>query len=71
VDFCAIFDQDDPRELLRVVRPGILAKGGEYTLAGVVGRRLVEGWGGRVVLLPHVRGWSSSRVRSSVRGERE
>ena len=71
VDFCAIFDQDDPRELLRAARPHILAKGGEYTLAGVVGRRLVEGWGGRVVLLPHVGGWSSSRVRSSVRGERQ
>lgn len=62
VDLCAIFPQGDPRALLRVVRPDILAKGSEYTLAGVVGRRMVEGWGGRVILLPHLEGWSSTQV---------
>jgi D-beta-D-heptose 7-phosphate kinase/D-beta-D-heptose 1-phosphate adenosyltransferase len=62
VDFCAIFGQDDPRALLRVVRPDVLAKGSEYPLSGVVGRRMVEGWGGRVVLVPHVEGWSSTQV---------
>jgi D-beta-D-heptose 7-phosphate kinase/D-beta-D-heptose 1-phosphate adenosyltransferase len=62
VDFCAIFGQDDPRALLRAVRPDILAKGSEYSLSAVVGRRMVEGWGGRVILLPHVEGWSSTQV---------
>jgi len=62
VDLCAVFSQDDPRPLLRVVRPDVLAKGSEYTMAGVVGRRMVEGWGGRVILLPHLEGWSSSQV---------
>ena len=62
VDLCAIFSQQDPRALLRVVRPDVLAKGSEYSLAGVVGRRMVEGWGGRVILLPHLEGWSSTQV---------
>jgi rfaE bifunctional protein nucleotidyltransferase chain/domain len=62
VDLCAIFPQEDPRVLLRVVRPDVLAKGSEYSLSGVVGRRMVEGWGGRVILLPHVEGWSSTQV---------
>src|SRR5271169_826851 len=62
VDLCAVFPQDDPRELLRVVRPDVLAKGSEYSLAEVVGRRMVEGWGGRVILLPHLEGWSSTRM---------
>jgi D-beta-D-heptose 7-phosphate kinase/D-beta-D-heptose 1-phosphate adenosyltransferase len=73
VDFCVIFEQDDPRALLRVVRPDVLAKGSEYSLSGVVGRRMVEGWGGRVVLVPHVEGWSSTQVirklGSRTRGE--
>jgi rfaE bifunctional protein nucleotidyltransferase chain/domain len=64
VDLCVIFDQPDPTALLRVVRPAILAKGGEYSLADVVGREIVEGSGGRVVLIPHVEGWSSSEVIS-------
>jgi D-glycero-beta-D-manno-heptose 1-phosphate adenylyltransferase len=62
VDLCAIFSQDDPRALLRVVRPDVLAKGSEYSLSGIVGKRMVEGWGGRAVLLPHVEGWSSTQV---------
>lgn len=67
VDLCVIFEQDDPRALLSVARPDILAKGSEYRLSGVVGRRLVEGWGGRVVLLPHVSGFSSTAVVKGLR----
>jgi rfaE bifunctional protein nucleotidyltransferase chain/domain len=62
VDLCVIFGQADPRALLRVVKPDILAKGSEYSLSGVVGKRMVEGGGGRVILLPHVEGWSSTQV---------
>jgi D-beta-D-heptose 7-phosphate kinase/D-beta-D-heptose 1-phosphate adenosyltransferase len=62
VDLCVIFDQPDPRSLLRKLRPSVLAKGSEYSLGGVVGRKLVEGWGGRVALVPHVRGWSATEV---------
>jgi rfaE bifunctional protein nucleotidyltransferase chain/domain len=73
VDFCVIFGQDDPRALLRVVRPDVLVKGSEYALSDVVGRRLVTGWGGRVMLLPHIEGWSSTelirRLGSRLRGD--
>jgi rfaE bifunctional protein nucleotidyltransferase chain/domain len=62
VDLCVIFEQDDPRALLAVVRPDVLAKGSEYRLSGVVGRRLVEGWGGKVVLVPYVSGFSSTAL---------
>jgi rfaE bifunctional protein nucleotidyltransferase chain/domain len=67
VDFCAIFDEPDPRKLLRVVRPDVLAKGSEYALSGVVGRRMVEGWGGTVVLIPHRGGWSSTAIIERLR----
>jgi rfaE bifunctional protein nucleotidyltransferase chain/domain len=70
VDFSAIFDQPDPRELLRFVRPDVLAKGSEYTLSGVVGRRMVEGWGGRVVLIAHRGGWSSTAIIERLRRRR-
>jgi D-beta-D-heptose 7-phosphate kinase/D-beta-D-heptose 1-phosphate adenosyltransferase len=62
VDLCVVFEQDDPRALLRAVRPDVLAKGSEYRLSGVVGRRLVAGWGGEVVLVPHVSGFSSTAL---------
>jgi rfaE bifunctional protein nucleotidyltransferase chain/domain len=70
VDFCVIFGQADPRDLLHVVRPDILVKGSEYALDEVVGRELVEGWGGRVERIAHVRGWSSTGLVSAVRGRK-
>jgi rfaE bifunctional protein nucleotidyltransferase chain/domain len=66
VDLCAIFEEDTPRELLRCVRPDILAKGSEYALSQVIGKRMVESWGGRVVLIPHVEGWSSTEIAGKV-----
>jgi rfaE bifunctional protein nucleotidyltransferase chain/domain len=66
VDLCVIFEEDTPRELLRWVRPDILAKGSEYALSRVVGKKMVESWGGRVVLIPHVEGWSSTEIAGKV-----
>lgn len=71
VDLCVIFGQDDPRALLRAVRPHILAKGSEYTLSQVVGRRIVEGYGGKVVLIPHVEGFSSTALSKGLRSGRK
>ena len=62
VDLCVIFPQADPRELLQAVRPQVLVKGSEYSLREVVGRELVERWGGRVQRIPHVPGWSSTAL---------
>jgi len=68
VDLCVLFDQPDPAALLRAVRPAVLAKGSEYSLAGVAGRRFVESTGGRVVLVPHVEGWSATKILRRIRG---
>jgi rfaE bifunctional protein nucleotidyltransferase chain/domain len=67
VDLVAVFDQDTPVELLRAVRPDVLVKGGEYRLSQVVGRDLVEGWGGSVVTVPHLEGVSTSGLVARIR----
>jgi rfaE bifunctional protein nucleotidyltransferase chain/domain len=68
VDLVAIFDEETPVELLRVVRPDVLVKGGEYRRSQVVGRGLVEGWGGIVITVPHVEGISTTALVSRIRG---
>jgi len=70
VELCVVFDQDDPRGLLRAVRPDVLVKGSEYALDEVVGKRLVEGWGGRVCLVPHLDGWSTTDMIRRLRESR-
>jgi len=67
VDLVAIFEDNTPVELLRAVRPDVLVKGGEYRPSQVVGRDLVEGWGGRVAIVPHVEGVSTSGLVARIR----
>jgi len=65
VDAVAVFDEDDPREALRVLQPDVWAKGGDYggaTGADMPEAALVQGWGGRVVLLPYLDGRSTTEI---------
>jgi D-beta-D-heptose 7-phosphate kinase / D-beta-D-heptose 1-phosphate adenosyltransferase len=68
VDGVQIFDEDTPRELLSRLRPDIWVKGGDYTERLLPERETVERFGGRVVLLPVVAGYSTTRLVSASRG---
>ncbi len=62
IDYVVIFDEDTPLELIEALRPDILVKGGDYTPEGVVGKDLVESWGGRVELIQFVEGRSTTGI---------
>lgn len=62
IDYVVIFEEDTPLELITLLRPDILAKGGDYTPEGVVGREFVESYGGRVELVPFVDGKSTTNI---------
>ena len=51
VDAVVLFADDTPIELITRIRPDILVKGADYRIDQVVGRELVESYGGRVVLV--------------------
>ena len=70
VDAVIRFDEDTPLELLRALQPDVLVKGGDYTPETVVGRELVEGRGGRVVLIPFLAGHSTSLIEARIRSGR-
>ncbi|MGA2640213.1 MAG: adenylyltransferase/cytidyltransferase family protein [Spirochaetia bacterium] len=65
VDCCCIFTEIDPRRVLSIVRPDVLAKGCDYSLARIVGARFVRSYGGTVARLPLVEGYSTT---STIRG---
>lgn len=60
VDLVVAFDDDTPTRLIEAARPDVLVKGSDYSLEGVVGRDLVESWGGEVRLADFVEGHSTS-----------
>ncbi|MDU0458133.1 MAG: D-glycero-beta-D-manno-heptose-7-phosphate kinase [Geobacteraceae bacterium] len=66
IDYVTIFDEDTPLELIKALKPQILVKGGDYSLDGVVGRDIVEQYGGRVELVSFVDGKSTSNIIDKV-----
>jgi len=60
VDVVAVFDDDTPLALIEALRPDVLVKGGDYRPEEVVGREVVEGSGGKLVLIPLVEGHSTT-----------
>jgi D-beta-D-heptose 7-phosphate kinase/D-beta-D-heptose 1-phosphate adenosyltransferase len=62
INYVVVFDEDTPLELIIALKPHILAKGGDYSLDGVVGREFVESYGGRVELITFVDGKSTTNI---------
>ncbi len=62
VDLVVVFDQDTPLELIRRVRPTVLVKGADYRKEDVVGRDVVEAYGGEVILVDLVPGHSTTDI---------
>ena len=68
VDAVVLFEQDTPRELIALLEPDVLVKGGDYTPETIVGAREVEARGGRVVVIPLTPGHSTTSIIEKLRG---
>ena len=62
VDYVVIFDEADPLELISSLKPNVLVKGGDWTPETTIGRKVVEGTGGEVVIIPQIQGVSTSAI---------
>ncbi len=60
VDAVIIFAEDTPLELIKIVLPDVLVKGGDYSIDEVVGAKEVIANGGKVVINPILPGFSTS-----------
>jgi len=66
VDFATSFPEDDPYNVIRSLRPDLLVKGADWAPDRVIGRDLVESWGGRVVNVDLVPGRSTTNIIETV-----
>lgn len=64
VDCVLLFDEDTPEQLLREIRPTVLVKGG--TTDTIVGREIVEAYGGSVVRLGALPGVSTTELTAGL-----
>ena len=67
VDYVCLFDEPTPARLIRSIRPSILVKGGDYKDHEIVGAKDVKGWGGKVIILPYIKGCSTTRLIKKIK----
>lgn len=67
VDLVVIFEEDTPERLIVRLKPDILVKGADYRLEQVVGREIVESYGGSVRLIEAIEGYSTTRIARRLR----
>ena len=67
VDVVVVFEQDTPLELIRLLAPDVLVKGGDYTEATIVGAPDVRARGGDVLVVPLTPGHSTTSTIARLR----
>jgi D-beta-D-heptose 7-phosphate kinase/D-beta-D-heptose 1-phosphate adenosyltransferase len=67
VDYVTVFDESDPLNLIKKIKPDVLVKGQDWANKGVIGADFVESYGGKVVLAPLVEGKSSTATIEKLR----
>jgi len=67
VDYVTIFHELTPLELIEYLKPDVLVKGGDWQEKDVVGRQSAATWGGRVVIIPEIKGSSTTNIIEKVK----
>ena len=62
-----IFDDDTPLELINLIKPDILVKGGDYTPNEIVGYEEVASSGGEIKIVPLTPGFSTTSIIENMR----
>jgi len=67
IDFITIFSETTPLKLIEYLKPDVLVKGGDWAEENVVGSESVASWGGQVVIIPEIKGASTTNIVEKIR----
>src|SRR5688572_4019992 len=66
VDAVVIFEEDTPQQLITVILPDVLVKGGDYTIDQIAGAKEVIANGGKIVINPILDGFSTTAIINAI-----
>lgn len=69
VDYVTLFPELRPDELIAIIKPDIHVKGGDYNVTQLPERKLVEKLGGKVVVIPPIKGRSTTNIVDRILGK--
>ena len=69
VDAVVFFDQDTPIDLIKMINPNVITKGGDYNTDQVIGNDIVTQNNGEVVIIPLTQGYSTTSILEKIKDE--
>lgn len=67
VESIIIFEEDTPLELIKIIQPDVLVKGGDWKENEIVGADVVKTKGGIVSVIPFVDGYSTTAIENRIK----
>jgi len=67
VNAVILFDEDTPAELIKMVKPDVLVKGGDWKPEQIAGYDIVKANGGEVVSIKFVDGYSTTAIEQKIK----
>jgi D-beta-D-heptose 7-phosphate kinase/D-beta-D-heptose 1-phosphate adenosyltransferase len=67
VDYVVVFEDDTPLKIIEEIKPDLHVKGGVFDLEKIKEERaLIESFGGKLITLPMVEGYSTTKIIDNV-----
>ena len=67
VDAVVFFDEDTPIDLIKMINPNLITKGGDYNSDQVIGNDIVAQNNGEVVIIPLTQGYSTTSILEKIK----
>lgn len=67
VDAVVVFEEDTPLELIKLIQPDVLVKGGDWQTHQIVGSDIVLAKGGEVQSLRFIEGYSTTAIEKRIK----
>ena len=69
IDAVILFNEDTPFDLINILKPDVLTKGGDYKKNDIVGNELINKEQGEVVIIPLTQGYSTTSILEKIKNE--
>jgi rfaE bifunctional protein nucleotidyltransferase chain/domain len=66
VDAILLFSDETPLELIKIIKPNILVKGGDYKVEDIAGYDFVKDRGGEIKTIQIIEGYSTTNIISKL-----
>ena len=69
IDAVILFNEDTPYNLINILKPDVLTKGGDYKKNDIVVNQLINKQQGEVVIIPLTQGYSTTSILEKIKNE--